>query len=88
MDYIKKINKIIKILEDSNEMESANMIKMTLEESFTYTEILMKVTYNLKLILKKNITLKELIENDVDELIKYCKSIGLQISSSPKSKLK
>ncbi|MDY3338995.1 hypothetical protein PG623_09400 [Riemerella anatipestifer] len=78
MDYLKKIDNIIETLAANNmniEMERIQTLK---NNSFTSTEILLSVGYELiKMISKPK--LKQIIGNDVDELLRYCKNIGLTI---------
>lgn len=81
MDYIKKIDKIINILKVNGKTDFANKVLEEKNNSFTSSELLMRVGYELNKIIRNNLEVKNLINNDVRELISYCRDIGLYIEN-------
>lgn len=81
MDYLKKIDKIISILRVNGRSDFANKILEEKNNSFTSSELLMKVGYELNKIIRSNLEVKKLIENDVKEFVSYCKKIGIYIEN-------
>jgi hypothetical protein len=79
MDYIKKIDKIINILTINGKADFAKRILDEKNNSFTSSELLMRVGYELNKIIETNLEIKKLIKIDVKEYLAYCKSIGLSI---------
>ncbi|MDN5199898.1 hypothetical protein QQ008_00955 [Fulvivirgaceae bacterium BMA10] len=78
MDYLAKINEVVKKLEDNEEEKFAERINSLKENAFTSTELLMSVTHELLIICKEK-KIKTLIGDDAIDLQNYCRSIGLHV---------
>ncbi|WP_018676202.1 hypothetical protein [Riemerella columbina] len=78
MDYLRKIDTIIEILSINNMDFEIEKIKNLRQSSFTSTELLLSVGYELNRMIK-NPVIKSIIGNEVKDLIRYCERIGLYI---------
>lgn len=81
MDYLKKIDKIINILSINGKNDFVKIILEIQSNSFTSSELLLSVVYELNAIIKNNLEISILIGKDVKELIDYCRKIGLYIEN-------
>jgi hypothetical protein len=79
MNYLEKISQIVSILDANGYSQFAHDIKMLQIDAMTSTELLMSVTHRLIEILNEEQQLKGIIGLDIDDLKKYCVSIGLII---------
>lgn len=79
MDYLHKIDEIIKVLEENKEDMVANKISSLKRNAPVSSELLMAVTYELILITSNQQNIKNLIGDKVIELQDYCYSIGLRV---------
>ncbi len=79
MNYLDKINEIIRALANNNELDVSKEIEELKLSASTSTELLMSITFKLKQLIENNNEISKLIEKDVLELLNYCRSIGLNI---------
>ncbi len=79
MNYLDKINEIIRALANNNELNVSKEIEELKLSASTSTELLMSITFKLKQLIENNNKISKLIEKDVLELLNYCRSIGLNI---------
>lgn len=80
MDYLLKIDKIINVLIQNNELSASNEIQELKLSASTGSELLMSIVYRLKQLTENDNQINELIGEDVSELLSYCKSIDLNIN--------
>ncbi|MDY3548200.1 hypothetical protein PG291_06275 [Riemerella anatipestifer] len=81
MDYLKKIDGIIEILSANNRNVEAERIQDLRWAAFTATELLWSVGYELSRMMKTPV-IKNMIGNEVEDLIQYCKRIDLLIDEA------
>ncbi|WP_434574787.1 hypothetical protein [Riemerella anatipestifer] len=81
MDYLKKIDRIVEILSANNRNVEAGRIQDLRQAAFTVTELLLSVGYELSRMVKTPV-IKNIIGNEVEDLIQYCKRIGLLIDEA------
>ena len=79
MDYLKKIDDIVKRLEELGHNNEAERIRLLENAASVGSELLMSVTHELLMFINIDKQLKNLIGEEVIELKKYCWSIGLNV---------
>ena len=82
MDYLKKIDEIIEVLIINDMNFEARKIQDIKKNAFTSTELLLSIGFELNQLIKDS-KVNEVIGNDVNDLTKYCKKVGLLISKKP-----
>lgn len=78
MDYLEKIDETIETLKAADRHDLANRVLSIKNDSYTSTELLSRVVYELKLMTKENVLDNQIISN-VNQLEHFCRSIGLYI---------
>lgn len=79
MDYLKKIDEIIRILIINNKDDFAKKILDEKKNSFTSSALLLKIGYELNIAIENDREINSLIGRHARELIDFCRKIGLHI---------
>lgn len=79
MNYLLKIDNIIKVLAQNNKLDLAKEIQDIKLSASTSSELLLTIASRLKELIGKDKEINEYIKEDAIKLINYCNSIGLNI---------
>lgn len=79
MDYLKIIDNIIDKLANNKELYASQIIMDIKNNSFTSTELLISIVFELNKLIKNNSHINKIIGSEVQDLIIYCKKIGIEI---------
>jgi hypothetical protein len=77
-NHLVKLDRIIKILKDSNLQNEARELALQIEGSFTGTELCAKSGF-LLVEFKKNQKIVEVIGKEIDDFLYYCSKNGIHI---------
>lgn len=79
MNYLLRIDEIIKILAENNQLSISDEIRELKLSASNSSELLMTVVYELKQQIKKE-EINVLVGKDVLNLVDYCNSVRLKIN--------